>query len=69
MANTATVNVTRFNLTTKALKRYLQVAVTPAADATSNATNNTVVVAARLGKGEAGVDSAADANVVTLVVK
>jgi hypothetical protein len=69
VANTATVNVTRFNLTTKALKRYLQVAVTPAADATSNATNNTVVVAARLGKGEAGVDSAADANVVTLVVK
>jgi hypothetical protein len=69
VANTATVNVTRFNLATKALRRYLQVAVTPAADATSNATNNTVVVAARLGKGEAGVDSAADANVVTLVVK
>jgi hypothetical protein len=69
VGNTATVNVTRFNLATKALKRYLQVAVTPAADATSNASNNTVVVAARLGKGEAGVDSAADANVVTLVVK
>jgi hypothetical protein len=69
VANTATVNVTRFNLTTKALRRYLQVAVTPSSDATSNATNNTVVVAARLGKGEAGVDSAADANVVTLVVK
>jgi hypothetical protein len=47
----------------------VRVSVTPSSDATSNATNNTVVVAARLGKGEAGVDSAADANVVTLVVK
>jgi hypothetical protein len=69
VANTATVNVTRFNLTTKDLKRYLQVAVTPSADATSNASNNTIVVAARLGKGEAGVDSAADANVTTFVTK
>lgn len=69
VANTATVNVTRFDLSTKALKRYLQVAVTPSAEATSNASNNTVVVAARLGKGEAGVDSATDANVTTRVVK
>jgi hypothetical protein len=69
VANTATVNVTRFNLSTKDLRRYVRVSVTPSSDATSNATNNTVVVAARLGKGEAGVDSAADANVVTLVVK
>ena len=69
VANTATVNVTRFNLTTKDLKRYLQVSVTPSADATANASNNTIVVAARLGKGEAGVDSAADANVTTRVVK
>jgi hypothetical protein len=69
VANTATVNVTRFNLTTKDLKRYLQVAVTPSADATANASNNTIVVAARLGKGEAGVDSASDANVTTFVTK
>ena len=69
VSNTATVNVTRFNLTTKDLKRYLQVSVTPSADATSNATNNTIVVAARLGKGEAGTDSAADANVTTFVTK
>jgi hypothetical protein len=69
VANTATVNVTRFDLSTKALKRYVQVAVTPSAEASSNASNNTIVVAARLGKGEAGVDSAADANVTTLVVK
>jgi hypothetical protein len=69
VANTATVNVTRFNLSTKDLKRYLQVSVTPSADATANASNNTVVVAARLGKGESGVDSAADANVTTFVTK
>jgi hypothetical protein len=69
VANTATVNVTRFDLSTKSLKRYLQVAVTPSAEATANASNNTIVVAARLGKGEAGVDSAADANVTTRVVK
>jgi hypothetical protein len=69
VANTATVNVTRFDLSTKGLKRYVQVSVTPSAEASSNASNNTIVVAARLGKGEAGVDSAADANVTTLVVK
>lgn len=69
VGNTATVNVTRFDLSTKALRRYLQVAVTPSAEATANASNNTIVVAARLGKGEAGVDSAADANVTTRVVK
>lgn len=69
VANTATVNVTRFDLSTKGLKRYLQVAVTPSAEGTSNASNNTVVVAARLGKGEQGVNAAGDANVTTLVVK
>ena len=69
VGNTATVNVTRFNLSTKDLKRYLQVSVTPSAEATANASNNTIVVAARLGKGEQGVDSAADANVTTFVTK
>ena len=69
VANTANVNVTRFDLSTKSLKRYLQVSVTPSAEATADASNNTIVVAARLGKGEAGVDSAADANVTTRVVK
>jgi len=68
VGNTATVNVTRFEISTKALKRYLQVAVTPSADATSNASNNTVVVAARLGRGEEGVGSASDANVTNRVV-
>ena len=68
VANTATVNVTRFELSTKALRRYLQVSVTPSADATSNATNNTVVVAARLVRGETGVDSASDANVTNRIV-
>ena len=68
VANTATVNVTRFELSTKALRRYLQVSVTPSADATSNATNNTVVVAARLARGETGVDSASDANVTNRIV-
>jgi len=69
VANTATVNVTRFDLSTKALKRYVQVAVTPSAEATSNASNNTVVVAARLGKAEQGTDTAAKAGVTTKVVK
>jgi hypothetical protein len=69
VGNTATVNVTRFELSTKALRRYLQVAVTPSAEATAAGSNNTIVVAARLGKGEAGVDSASDANVTTRVVK
>lgn len=68
VGNTATVNVTRFEVPTKALKRYLQVAVTPSADASSNGTNNDIVVAARLGRGEAGVDSASDANVTNRVV-
>ena len=68
VGNTATVNVTRFEIPTKALKRYLQVAVTPSADATANGTNNDIVIAARLGRGEAGVDSAADANVTNRVV-
>ena len=69
VANTANVNVTRFDLSTKSLKRYLQVSVTPSAEATADASNNTIVVAARLGKGERGVDSAADGNVTTRVVK
>ena len=69
VTNTAVVNVTRFDLSTKELKRYIQVSVTPSSEASSNASNNTIVVAARLGKGERGVDSAADANVNTLVVK
>jgi hypothetical protein len=69
VGNTATVNVTRFELSTKALRRYLQVAVTPSAEATAAGSNNTIVVAARLGKGEAGVDSASDANVTTRIVK
>lgn len=68
VANTATVNVTRFEISTKALRRYLQVSVTPSADATSNATNNAVIVAARLVRGEIGVDSASDANVTNRVV-
>lgn len=68
VGNTATVNVTRFELSTKALKRYLQVSVTPSADATANGTNNDIVVAARLTKGESGVDSASDANVTNRVV-
>ena len=69
VGNTATVNVTRFEISTKSLRRYLQVAVTPSAEATANASNNTIVVAARLGLGEAGVDSATDANVTTRVVR
>lgn len=68
VGNTATVNVSRFEVSTKGLKRYVQVAVTPNANATSNASNNTVVVAARLGRGESGVDSASDANVTNRVV-
>lgn len=69
VSNTAVVNVTRFELgSTKALPRFIQVRVTPSADATANGTNNDVVVAARLHKGEVGVDSAADANVTTRVV-
>jgi hypothetical protein len=68
VGNTATVNVTRFELSTKGLRRYLQVSVTPSADATANGTNNDIVVAARLTKGESGVDSASDANVTNRVV-
>lgn len=68
VGNTATVNVTRFELSTKALKRYLQVSVTPSADATANGTNNDIVIAARLGCGESGVDSSNDAGVTNRVV-
>lgn len=69
VSNTATVNVTRFNISTKDLRRYLQVSVTPSASATANASNNTIVVAARLGKGEKGSVNATDANVTTFVTK
>ena len=68
VANTATVNVTRFDINTRGLKRYLQVSVTPAA-AAATATGNVVVVACRLGKGEAGIDSASDAGANLRVVK
>lgn len=68
VTNTAVVNVTRFEVSTKALKRYLQVSVTPSADATSNGTNNDIVVAARLAKGELGLDSATEAGVTNRVV-
>lgn len=69
VANTATVNVTRFNLSTKDLRRYVQVNVTPNANASANGSNNTIVVAARLGKGEKGSVNATDANVTTFVTK
>jgi|694.fasta_scaffold102386_2 hypothetical protein len=69
VSNTAVVNITRFELgSTKALPRFVQVRVTPSADATANGTNNDVVVAARLHKGEVGIDNATDANVTTRVV-
>jgi len=69
VTNTAVVNITRFEIgSTKALPRFLQVRVTPNAGASANGTNNDVVVAARLGKAEVGVDSASDANVTTRVV-
>jgi len=68
VGNTATVNVTRFDISTKSLRRYLQVSVTPSSSATSNATNNTIVVAARLSKAEKGISSATDANVTNRVV-
>lgn len=69
VTNTAVVNITRFEVgSTKALGRYVQVRVTPNAGASANGTNNDVVVAARLGKAEVGIDSASDANVTTRVV-
>jgi hypothetical protein len=69
VSNTAVVNITRFDIgSTKALPRFVQVRVTPNANATASGTNNDVVVAARLSKGEVGVDSATDANVTTRVV-
>lgn len=69
VTNTAVVNVTRFDIgSTKALPRFVQVRVTPNANATANGTNNDVVVSARLSKGEVGVDTAADANVTNRVV-
>ena len=68
VTNTAVNNVTRFELSTKALPRFVQVRVTPNAGVGTSLTNNVVVVAARLGRGESGVDSASDANVTSRVV-
>lgn len=68
VTNTAVVNVTRFDIGTKALRRYIQVGVTPSSDATANGTNNDIVIAARLSKGEVGVSSASGAGVNTRVV-
>lgn len=62
VSNTAVVNITRFDVSTKALRRYLQVEVTPSASAVG-ATNNAVVIAARLGRAESGADTASDAGV------
>jgi hypothetical protein len=62
VSNTAVVNITRFDVSTKALRRYLQVEVTPSASA-AGATNNAVVIAARLGRSESGADSASEAGV------
>lgn len=64
---TAAANVTRFDIPTKNLRRYVQVAVTPSA-ASAGATNNDVVVSARLGRAESGIDSASEAGVTTRVV-
>jgi hypothetical protein len=62
VANTATVNVTRFDVSTKALRRYLQVNVTPSASG-GVASNSTIVISARLGRGEIGPDTASEAGV------
>lgn len=59
VANTATVNITRFDVSTKSLRRYLQVNVTPAA-AGGAASNTTIVVSARLGRAESGPDTASE---------
>lgn len=64
---TNVANVTRFEVNTRSLKRYVQVAVTPAAGS-GGATNNDVVVAARLGRAESGIDSASESGVTTRVV-
>ena len=64
---TNVANVTRFEVNTRPLKRYVQVAVTPAAGS-AGATNNDVVVAARLGRAEAGIDSASESGATTRVV-
>lgn len=65
--NTADANVTRFDVSTKALERYVKISVTPSGDVGTN--DATVVIAARLGKCERGIDSASDAGVEARVVK
>jgi hypothetical protein len=62
VTNTAVVNVTRFDVSSKATKRYLQVNVTPSADG-GVASNTTIVVSARLARGESGIDSTTEAGV------
>ena len=67
VANTASANVTRFDVSTKSLARYVKISVTPSGDVGTN--NATVVVAARLHKAERGIDSATDAGVEVRAVK
>lgn len=67
VANTADANVTRFDVSTRALGRYVRLSVTPA---TANGTTQaTVIFDARLHKAEKGVSSASDAGVQARVVK
>ena len=67
VANTASANVTRFDVSMKGLERYVKVSVTPSGDVGTN--NATVVIAARLHKAESGIDSATDAGVEARAVK
>ena len=67
VANTASANVTRFDVSTKALARYVKISVTPSGDVGTN--DATVVIAARLHKAERGIDSATDAGVEARAVK
>ena len=67
VANTANPNVTRFDVSTKALERYVKISVTPAAAV--GTTDASVVIDARLHKAEAGIDSATKAGVAARVVK
>jgi len=67
VANTASANVTRFDVSTKALPRYVKVSVTPAGAVGTN--DASVVIAARLHKAEVGIDSATDAGVEARAVK
>jgi len=67
VANTADANVTRFDVSLKGLERYVKISVTPSGDVGTN--DATIVVAARLHKAEAGIDSASDAGVEARAVK